>query len=312
MTKYNNHAIGAIWFIMSLVSSSLNDIISRYTGLYLPTIEVSFFRFLFTSLTLIPFIIYQGVGSIKSEKPGVHITRGALLFLAITAWTHGLSLAPVVTATVISFTVPLFTLILALLFLNEKITWQRWLATILGLIGIVIIIQPDTGEFDPFLTVFVASAIAFAGLDILNKKYVLQETMLGMLFYSALVTTILSLPGAIYVWVTPSLSDIILLAILGASANLILFFLLKAYVIEDATALAPYRYLELLISAGLGFVILKEIPDIYTLYGALIIIPTSLFVVYSENNKTIETKYTAQEDNEEVLGAKASLSNDEN
>jgi S-adenosylmethionine uptake transporter len=297
--KISAHTIGALWFILSLLSSSINDIISRYTGLYMPTIEVAFFRFLFTVLTLLPFIIYNGLSSIKSEKPLVHIARGVLLYFGITAWTHGLSLVPVVTATVISFTVPLFTLILALLFLNEKVTWQRWLATILGFLGIIIILRPDAGSFNPYVLVFLISSLGFAGIDILNKKYVLQETMLGMLFYSALVTTILSAPGVAYVWVWPSLSDLLLLFILGASANLILFFLLKAFAIEDATALAPYRYLELLISTILGFILLKEIPGIHTFYGAIIIIPTSLFIVYSENNKlkdATESKISEKEE----------------
>jgi S-adenosylmethionine uptake transporter len=85
------------------------------------------------------------------------------------------------------------------------------------------------------------------------------------------------------VWKTPTLHQLGLFFILGASANLILFFILKAFSILDATAVAPYRYMELLLSSFAGFVLFNEFPTKNMMYGALVIIPTTLFIVYSEN-----------------------------
>ncbi|MDX1924059.1 MAG: DMT family transporter [Rickettsiaceae bacterium] len=283
--RINNYFLGAGWFVLSLISSVMNDIISKYIGYEIHPLEVAFFRFLFSALTLLPFILYYGPKTIKSSAPTVHFFRGLILFFGISAWTYGLSVAPLATATLISFTIPLFTLILAFFFLNEKIIWQRWVATIIGFIGIGIASGAVNSEFQLSSMIFVISAIGFALLDIINKQFVIKETMTSMLFYSALVTALLAFIPAAYFWKNPSMTQIFLFFILGGSANLILFFILKAFSLIDATAIAPYRYLELFMSSFLGYFLFSEIPTMNLFYGALIIIPSTLFIVYSENTK---------------------------
>ena len=109
--------------------------------------------------------------------------------------------------------------------------------------------------------------------------------MISMLFYSAIVTAMLALPFASQYWLTPTSRELFLLFILGASANLILFFLLKAFALTDATALAPYRYLELILSALIAYMVFKEVPTGATIYGAVVIIPATLFIIYSEKKE---------------------------
>ncbi len=272
--------IGVGWFVLSLVSSVLNDSIAKYAGNDLHSFQVAFLRFLFSALTLVPFVIYYGA---RSSRPMVHFFRGLLLFLGMTAWTFGLNVAPLTSATLISFTIPLFTLILANFFLNENITWQRWVATFAGFIGISMVMGITEDEFTLGSIIFVVSAVGFAGLDIINKKFIIKETMISMLFYSALITAILSFIPAMMYWKTPTIHQWVLFFIFGCSANLILFFILKAFSILDATAVAPYRYLELLLSSLAGYIVFNEIPTNSTFYGAMIIIPATLFIVYSEN-----------------------------
>lgn len=281
-TNLTSYIIGIGWFILSLISSSANDIIAKYVGLRLHSFEVTFFRFLFGSLTLVPFIFFYGINTLKTSHPFVHISRGGLLFFGMAAWTYGLTIAPVTTATVISFSIPLFTLILAVFFLNENIIWQRWLVTIFGLTGVIIMLKPNNLDFNPQIMVLVFATIAFASLDIINKKFIVKESMLSMLFYSAMVTTLFSLPPTIYYWQTPTSSELLLLFILGASANLILFFILKAFALLDVTAIAPYRYLELILSSLAAYLVFGEIPEKNTWYGALLLIPATLFIIYSE------------------------------
>jgi S-adenosylmethionine uptake transporter len=293
-TKLRTYFIGVAWFILSLVSSSINDVISKYVGLRLHSYEITFLRFFFGTVTLIPFIWYYGSNTIKTSRPFVHFVRGGLLFLGMAGWTYGLSIAPVTTGTVITFTIPIFVLILGVFFLSEHIIWQRWLVTIVAFIGIAITLDLNAEDFNPEILIFVISAVGFAILDIFNKKIVIKESMISMLFYSAIITTILACPFAIYYWITPTMNELILLFILGMSANLILFFILKAFTYADATALMPYRYLELIMSAGIAYIVFSEIPSTSTIYGALIVIPSTLFIIYSEkkefNRQDKETK----------------------
>jgi S-adenosylmethionine uptake transporter len=284
---------GIGWFLLSLVSSSANDVMSKYLGTRLHSFEVAFFRFFFSSIVLLPFVAYYGKNTLKTSRPFVHILRGLLLFFGMTSWTYGLTIAPVTTATVVSFSIPLFTLILAVFFLNENIIWQRWVVTIVGFIGLVITLKPHTEDFNPEILYFVLAAISFAMLDIINKKFVVKESMISMLFYSAIVTAVVSLPVASQYWLTPSSFELALLFILGSSGSLILFFLLKAFSMVDATATAPYRYLELVISAIAAYFIFNEFPDKSTLRGAIIIIPATLFIIYSEK-KAMSRKHESK------------------
>ncbi|AFC73774.1 DMT family transporter [Rickettsia montanensis] len=284
---------GIGWFLLSLVSSSANDVMSKYLGTRLHSFEVAFFRFFFSSIVLLPFVVYYGKNTLKTSRPFVHILRGLLLFFGMTSWTYGLIIAPVTTATVVSFSIPLFTLILAVFFLNENIIWPRWVVTVVGFIGLVVTLKPHVEDFNPEILYFVLAAISFAMLDIINKKFVIKESMISMLFYSAIVTAIVSLPVALQYWLTPSSFELALLFVLGSSGSLILFFLLKAFSMVDATATTPYRYLELVISAIAAYFIFNELPDKSTLHGAVIIIPTTLFIIYSEK-KAMNRKHESQ------------------
>lgn len=284
---------GIGWFLLSLVSSSANDVMSKYLGTRLHSFEVAFFRFFFSSIVLLPFVFYYGKNTLKTSRPFVHILRGLLLFFGMTSWTYGLTIAPVTTATVVSFSIPLFTLILAVFFLNENIIWQRWVVTVVGFIGLVVTLKPHAEDFNPEILYFVLAAISFAMLDIINKKFVIKESMISMLFYSAIVTAVVSLPVASQYWLTPSGFELALLFVLGSSGSLILFFLLKAFSMVDATATAPYRYLELVISAIAAYFIFSEFSDKSTLHGAVIIIPATLFIIYSEK-KAMSRKHESQ------------------
>ncbi|WP_253302183.1 DMT family transporter [Wolbachia endosymbiont of Psylliodes chrysocephala] len=277
------YLLGVIWFILSLFSSVANDTISKYLSLHLQSFEVIFFRFLFSTITLVPFMLYYGREAFKTSQISIQITRGVLLFVGITLWTYGLAIFPIVTATIISFSIPLFVILLAIPLLNENIIWQRWSVTVIGFVGIAITTKAYSEDFNPKIFIFIVSTLIFAILDILNKKLAIKESVINMLFYSALTTTIFSTVPLLFYWHLPSLLELVLLLILGINSNLILFFILKAFTLADATALAPYRYIELIISAIVTYVMFNELPDKSALYGILILIPSTLFIVYSES-----------------------------
>ncbi|UIP91812.1 DMT family transporter [Wolbachia pipientis] len=288
------YLFGVIWFILSLLSSVANDTISKYLSLHLQSFEIIFFRFLFTTITLVPFMFYYGIETFKTSQISTQITRGGLLFCGMTLWTYGLTVFPIVTATIISFSIPLFVILLAIPLLNENIIWQRWIVTVIGFVGIAITTKAHSEDFNPKILIFIVSALIFAILDILNKKLVIKESVISMLFYSALTTTIFSTPPLLFYWHMPSLLELVLLLILGISSNLILFFMLKAFALIDATALAPYRYIELIISAIVTYVIFNELPDKSALYGTLILIPSTLFIAYSEGKAIKKNNVTTK------------------
>ncbi|AIF82066.1 hypothetical protein I862_07560 [endosymbiont of Acanthamoeba sp. UWC8] len=274
------YLLGVFWFIMNLVASVFNDVIVKFVGLRLPFSEVAFFRFLFGTLSLVPLILYYGKSSLKTSRINVHIIRGVILFFAISMWSWGVNTVPITVVTIMGFTIPMFVLVLAPLFLKEKVSLELWLATLIGFVGVYVTLNPHHASFNPYSLVLILAALMFASLDIINKKFVVQETMIGMLFYSALVTTLLGAYPAYKVWVEPTAKEVMLLALLGVGSNLILYFILKAFTLVNASSLSPYRYLELVFSASIGYLLFAEVPHATTLIGCAIIVPANFYIAY--------------------------------
>lgn len=256
--------------------------------------EIAFFRFLFATLTLLPVMLYfRKAGSFYTKRPSLHVLRAALLFGAIACWTTGLTMVPLTVVSTFAQTTQLFVLPMAAVFLNEKVGWQRSLATLAGFMGILLIVVGHSGNggfFDSLLSLnngtlfLISAAMMFALSDILNKRFVVEESTLSMMFYIALGTTLFGAYPAYTVWQTPQLSDLGILLVLGAGGNLILFFLLKAFAATDVSALAPFRYLEMILAGIFGFLIFGEIPCQWTLAGAAIIVPSTFAIAYYETH----------------------------
>jgi S-adenosylmethionine uptake transporter len=274
-----NKAKGISWFILNLVISVTNDVIMKFLGGDLSAYQIVFLRFLFGSLVLVPFI-FTNRKSFETSRLLLHISRGGILFLGIAAWCLGLNYGKLAVATTINFTIPIFILLLATKFLNEKFTMTKAFATFVGFLGIVVIVNPASTDFNGISLMLVISAFLFASLDVINKKFVSVEPMLSMLFYSNLFAALFSAGPALYYWNIPAAKSLLLLFILGAGSNLILYCLLKSFSYIEVSAVASYRYLELLLSFTLGYIFFKEKFNTTNYIGAAIIIASTLIMSY--------------------------------
>lgn len=277
---------GIFWMLVVCLISNSNDVLIKHVGGRLSGAEVAFFRFLFSTLVLLPFMALQGRSSFVTRYPGAHCCRALLLMFAMAPWCYGVAALPLTLATTLAFTTPFFVLPLARIFLKEQVGWQRWFATLFGFIGIVVALHPTGDSFNPMALALVVSTVMFATLDIINKKLLTEdETLLSMLFYSALGTAVLGFIPALLTWQVPTLQELFFLFLLGCGGSLILFCLLKAYAATEISALQPFKYVELILSGVFGFVIFQEFPTFSTILGALIIIPSTLYITIYETRK---------------------------
>ncbi|MFO1130207.1 MAG: DMT family transporter [Rickettsiales bacterium] len=173
-----NYYQGIFFFLLSIFCGALNDILAKYLCSNLHATQISFLRFLFSFLTLIPVLFFYGKSSLVTQNFKVHIYRSLLLFLGMLTWIFGLNYVKISTATVMSFSIPIFTLCFGAIFLKEKIIWQRWLVAILGFIGIFITLGSTSDDFNIMSLIFILSACIFACLDIINKIYISKEVFL--------------------------------------------------------------------------------------------------------------------------------------
>ena len=275
----SSHLLGICWFVLSLAVSSVNDVLTKYLGEALSVYQIVFLRFFFGTAVLLPLFFFHNI-SFVTKRPLMHLARGALLFFGIALWCLGLCVGKIALATTLNFTIPIFVLVLARIFLGERFNTFKVLGTMLGLIGVVIALNPTSSVFNVYSLSLLASALMFASLDVINKKFVIKESMLNMVFYSSFITMLFALVPTVLVWVHPSPMEWALLFVLGIGANLILYCLLKSFALIEASVAAPYRYIELLFSAFFGYVIFHETLDRHLALGAAVIVVATLLVMY--------------------------------
>ncbi|MDR2812929.1 MAG: DMT family transporter [Puniceicoccales bacterium] len=282
---------GIAWFIASLMICETNDVITKLLEESLSPLQVIWGRFFFSTLVLLPLMFFYRA-SFRSQHLGINFLRGGILFIGMFIWCYGLDASQLSIACLINFTTPMFTLILAALILKEKISKARIKATLIGFLGVAVALNPRTASFSTATaSLFLLSALFFAMLDILNKKLVTEETTLGSLFFTGFFTMLCTL-GVMFCLndathsltgiFTTSWQNIMLLALLGIGANFLLFFILKSLSYVDVSATAPFRYVELILASVFGYLFFDEKISINVILGAVIIIPSVIYLVRCE------------------------------
>ncbi|MDR1401433.1 MAG: DMT family transporter [Puniceicoccales bacterium] len=281
---YRNYLIGIAWFLVGLVISVSNDTLMKFLGKEYSAAQIVFLRYTFATLSLLPFLLGKKDFAARLFRvTGLHFIRAILLLLGMWLYCLALPQLPISTVVALNFVIPIFTLILAAVFLREKITRRAAVATIFGFAGILIVCEPTGAKFITFaMALVLLSSALFASLDVINKKFVSDEGVFQMVLYTATITALLSFPFALCQWTCPPVRDVCLFAALGCGANLLLYCILKAFERVDISTVAPLKYFEFALTAAVGMVVFGEIPSKSTMLGALIIITSTLCIIFAE------------------------------
>eukprot|EP00403_Amphidinium_massartii_P021926 CAMPEP_0178400942 /NCGR_PEP_ID=MMETSP0689_2-20121128/16047_1 /TAXON_ID=160604 /ORGANISM="Amphidinium massartii, Strain CS-259" /LENGTH=399 /DNA_ID=CAMNT_0020021749 /DNA_START=69 /DNA_END=1268 /DNA_ORIENTATION=+ len=273
---------GIAWYLMHFVIGIGNDGLMKFLGNGMAPFQIVFLRFVSAAVTLLPIMLIQGRKAFKTSRVWMHGFRGALLAAGIALWCFGLTLMDFASCVVVNNTMPFFKMTFAKIFLGENVGKERWIASFAGFLGCLIVFNPTADTFKPMSLVLLLSAVCFAMLDILNKKYAVEESTVSMLFYGSIATALLSAPVARSQWVPVSPQQWGLFGLLGMGANGLLFCLLRAFRYVDASATCPYRYTEFVLSAVAGFLFFAEKPTLATLLGSCIILPSVVYCAIKE------------------------------
>lgn len=278
------------WFFASLIVSVGLDVLSKLGGKVMTGEEVTFYRYFMGTLVLLPFLIQQWRKEGFSITPywKIHIFRGLLLFGGILLRCFGLQYVAINTAVVLNYAVPFFTLLLSVPLLKEHSSRSRWITTSIAFVGLLIVLNPSDVSMH-YAGVLLCSALFFSLVDIYNKKYIAKESMINMLFYTALCALIFSIYPAVHhascdfwdgLW-----DNIGIILGLGIGANAMFYCLLKAFTYMEASALAPFQYCDFIVSAMMGYLFFGETLTVATCCGFAIIAPCALFLTYQESKR---------------------------
>ena len=262
---------------------SVMHVMIRGLSAALHAFEIAFFRNVVTLLFIAPVIFSAGSSAWKTSHPWLHCLRGLIGAAAILTWFQSLALVPVATATALSFAAPIFITISAALILKESVGIRRWVAVISGFLGAMIILRPGFIEINPGSLLVLLSTVFWAASLTVVKIVSRYDASTTIVFYAALFATPISLIAAIPHWVWPDPRQYMLLFIIGTLATIAHLCLTQAFREADASVVMPIDFGRLIVTTALGWYLFAELPDIWTVVGAVVIFGSTAFITWRDS-----------------------------
>ena len=300
----HNPARGILYLCLGVLVFSLQDaIIKRVSGGY-PLTEVVFIRSCVAAPILLALVHREsGWRAIFSSSLGLLTLRATIMFGAYTAYYMAFPALPLADAVALYFTVPLFVTALAGPFLGERTHWGVWLAVLLGFAGVMVMLQPGSGLFEPAALLSLLAAALYGMAMLMARKFGDTLSASVMAFYqngvfmvgAGLAALVLHGLGVVRAehpsvsflvrpWVMPSLTDGLLIAACGVVAAAGIMLLTNAYRVARASTVTPFEYTGILWAPLWGFLFFSEVPRATTLAGAAVIVVAGLLALRLAKN----------------------------
>ena len=270
--------------IASVICFSIMDICVKWLDYY-PVGQVLFLRF-FIGFIPIFFIIPKDrlLDFYKTSRPGLHAFRAICGALAIIALFYGLRELPLADVVSLTFGGPIFVTVASIFFLSEKVGIKRWSAVLIGFIGMLLIVQPAFIEINYYYIAPIIFCVFFACVAISVRSLSKTEPNYTIAFYFTLLCTVLGLITIIRGdWVLPNKIDLLIFIIMGLCGSIANLLLTQSYRLAEASLVTPIKYLSLIFAIVFGFMIWSEVPKILTLFGALLVVMSSLIIFTRES-----------------------------
>ena len=278
----SKNQLGFLYMFLSVCAFSLMDIIVKWSVNY-PIGQVLFFRGFF-GIIFYFFVIPKNRlhNFYYTRRAGLHFLRCASGLIALVAIFIALRKLPLATVVSISFAAPIFTTIFSIFLLSEKVGLYRWLAVIIGFIGIFIITEPGMTSLNIYYIFPIIFCLGLSYVAIAIRKLSTTEPVWLISFYFSVSITILSFFTIPNGWVMPSLKDFIYLSLIGIFGGVANLWLSQSYKYSEVSLVTPLKYLALVFAIIFGYLIWNEIPTIKTLLGAFLVIVSTMIIFRRE------------------------------
>ena len=237
---------------------------------------------------------WHGFTVLKTARPAMQVTRGALAVISATIFIFGVRYVPLADAVAVSFVAPFFVTILGALILREKVGIRRLMAVAIGFAATLIIIRPGMGILHPAILLIVVAAVMFAFRQIISRVLAGEDRTATTVAYTALTGSFLLTLPLPFLWKWPTEGNqwliFISIAVMAGVAELMI---IKALEIAEAVAVAPMQYTMIIWGTFYGWAVFGQLPDGWTLTGAAIIIATGIYVINRERIAAREGRLAA-------------------
>ena len=277
-------AIGLMCLAVALFSAL--DTSAKYlvTQGKLPVVQIVWSRFAGQFLIMLSLLSALPVSALlRTHKLKLELLRSFLMVSTTVGNFLALRYLRLDQTVSVAFLAPLIVALLAGPFLGEWVGWRRLVAIFAGFIGVLIVVHPGIGGLHPAFAIAFAGMLAYAFFMLLTRFLAAHDAPLVMLFYSILLGTFALAPFAIWQWVWPeTLGQWLLLLGLGMFGGMGHYLFIHAYRLAPASSVAPFLYVQLLTMVGFGFTVFGDLPDMWTLVGAGVIVASGIYLLHRE------------------------------
>ena len=302
--ELNSKLLGISCVILAHVFFTTQDMTIKFINgdyaLYQVMLIRSIVAMLFTLIIFVP--IDGGFKYLRTQRLGLHLLRGFGIVVANLCFFTALITMPLAEVVAIFFIAPLLITALSEFLIGEKVGLRSWIAVLVGLLGVMIILRPGFGLFNPASILPLVAALAYALVQITTRKMGVTEKASTMSFYIQLnLVVVSSLMGLIFgdgkladqsqpinyyllrAWIVPTWQDLMIMLVIGLLCGLGAYFISQAYRISKAGIIAPFEYVALPLSIFWSITIFGDWPDILSWLGMVLIAGAGLYVFYNES-----------------------------
>ena len=243
---------------------------------------------LFSFLIILPFVLKRGFSELKSNRHKLLFIRTFCGFVGVMAFFYAVTKIPLNEATTIGFTNPIFTTLMAVIILREKLLNYKIIGLLIGFAGVLVVLQPEFDNFNHNFFYLIAGVFLLSIVQILIKILNRTETPFKLFFYMIVYSAVVNIPLGIYFWQTPPMASLIWIAVIGAMAFVNMYPLIVALKYADISDLMPLDFTKLIFTAIFAYFVFGEELKITTLIGSVVILSGVYFVVNKERKMKSE------------------------
>ena len=276
---------GMAWMMLSgLLFICLNTIL-RGLAMEMNALEVQTLRYVFGGLVIFPLVIGSGkrawmpVSGVKGQ-----MARGLVHASSLMVWFIALPHITLAETTAIGFTSPIFVMIGAVIFLHEKMIWERWLAAAIGFAGVLVVGGGISGGSGYYSLIMLSSSPLLAGSYLITKALTKHDRAEVIVLWQSITVAGFTLPFALFAWIWPTPTEWLMLVVCGVLGSAGHYSLTRAFVVADISATQPAKFFDMVWSSAMGWLVFSDIPSRETLIGAAIILAVTTWLARRERN----------------------------
>lgn len=277
-----NVFLGCATMLVSTLLFSLMHACVRYLSAELHPFEIAFFRNALALLFFIPLIVKSQGHLLKTDHLKWHLLRATINVIAMMMFFYALAITPLAIVQALSFTAPLFTTILAVFLLGERVRLRRWAAIGIGFAGVLIIIRPGVQPVELGTLLVLGSASIWALTMVIIKRLSDTDTPLTITAYVTIFLTCMSLVPALFVWKTPMGDQWAWLLFAAITGTLGQLCIAKAFAYAETSIVLPFDFAKIIWGSALGYLFFNEYVSAYTWIGAVIIFSGASYIAIRE------------------------------